>query len=99
MYKQLITYDVPATHDRLRQKIAEKLLDYGLERIQYSVFVGKLSKNQLENLKIDLLALVGGDPADVRVFNLNKNSHTVDDVWSEHQTFNEVTFNQAVVVY
>ena len=99
MYKQLITYDVPATHDYLRHKIAQKLIDYGLERIQYSVFVGNLSKNMVDNLKIEVLGIIGTDPADVRVFHLNEASHGPDDVWSEHKTFREPMFVKKAIVF
>ena len=37
----LVCYDIE--HDRLRTQLAHKLQDWGLERIQKSVFVGKLS--------------------------------------------------------
>ena len=42
--KCLLIYDV--TDDRLRAKIADICLDYGLERIQYSAFFGELSQNR-----------------------------------------------------
>lgn len=38
----LICYDIE--NDRLRKKIADKLLEEGLERIQYSVFIGPVSQ-------------------------------------------------------
>lgn len=44
----LIIYDI--TDDNLRNKIAGKLEDYGLERIQYSAFLGKLKRYQLNSL-------------------------------------------------
>ena len=40
----LVVYDI--TSDRLRAKIADICLDYGLERVQYSVFCGDLSTNR-----------------------------------------------------
>lgn len=36
----LISYDIE--NDRRRKKVADKLLAFGLERIQYSVFAGPL---------------------------------------------------------
>jgi len=38
----LVSYDVSSEFDRYREKIAQILLDYGLTRIQYSVFFGHL---------------------------------------------------------
>ncbi len=37
----LVCYDIE--NDRKRKKIADKLLEYGLERVQYSVFMGVFS--------------------------------------------------------
>lgn len=43
----LLVYDI--THDGTRTKISEACLDYGLTRIQFSAFLGDLSRNhQLE---------------------------------------------------
>jgi CRISPR-associated protein Cas2 len=36
-----LTYDI--SHDGTRSKVADICLDYGLERIQYSAFVGELT--------------------------------------------------------
>ena len=53
--------------DRLRTKIADVLKDYGLERIQKSVFFGKLSRNRVEELAMVLDDLIGDEEADVRI--------------------------------
>ena len=45
---QLISYDIE--NDRLRLRIAKRLLHYGLHRVQYSVFMGSLSKKDIRNL-------------------------------------------------
>jgi CRISPR-associated protein Cas2 len=53
----LLLYDI--TDDRIRTKIADVCLDYGLDRVQYSVFTGNLSRNLQEELFLkvtDLLA-------------------------------------------
>lgn len=60
-----VFYDVP--DDRLRTKIADVLKDYGLERIQKSVFFGKLSRNRVEELAMVLDDLIGDEEADVRI--------------------------------
>lgn len=44
----LACYDIE--RNRTRQRVATKLLTLGLERIQYSVFVGPLTPPQLEQL-------------------------------------------------
>ncbi len=40
MLRVVVTYDI--TSDRLRKKISDCCLDYGLDRFQYSVFSGRL---------------------------------------------------------
>lgn len=55
----LVSYDIES--DRLRKKIADRLLAEGLERIQYSVFIGPVKSTRIGLLeqwlqgKIDLL--------------------------------------------
>jgi CRISPR-associated protein Cas2 len=44
----LLVYDIE--NDRLRSKIADACLDYGLDRIQFSAFAGKLSRNHQQEL-------------------------------------------------
>ena len=43
--QSLLIYDIP--DDRARQKIADACLDYGLQRIQYSAFLGELTAQLL----------------------------------------------------
>ena len=38
----LVVYDI--SDDKLRTKVADILMDYGLDRIQYSAFAGKLAR-------------------------------------------------------
>ena len=78
--------------------MANKLLDYGLKRIQKSVFVGNISKNQIENLKIVVLALIQGIPADVRVFHLYEGSHNEEDIWAENNVVEEPEVFREVVM-
>jgi CRISPR-associated protein Cas2 len=46
--KTLLVYDIP--HDATRTKIADFCLDYGLDRIQYSAFLGDLARTHQEEL-------------------------------------------------
>ena len=48
----LVSYDI--TNNRLRKKIADKLLEYGLSRLQYSVFAGPLTTSLLAKLQLFL---------------------------------------------
>ncbi len=52
----IIVYDI--TDDGLRQKVSERLKDYGLERIQYSAFQGELPRHALSSLMTDLRKLL-----------------------------------------
>ena len=44
----LLVYDIP--NDKTRGKVADICLDYGLDRVQYSAFMGELSRVHQEEL-------------------------------------------------
>lgn len=46
--KLFLVYDIP--EDRARTRVADLCKDYGLKRVQYSVFFGDLSRNRQEEL-------------------------------------------------
>jgi len=48
----LVIYDIE--NDNIRNKMAEICKDYGLERIQYSAFLGELNHNKREELFLKL---------------------------------------------
>ncbi len=56
-------YDVP--DDRLRTRIATICEDYGLQRIQYSTFVGPMSRNRQEEAFMKITRRVGTQEANV----------------------------------
>lgn len=64
----LLVYDVP--DDRLRNKIAGICLDYGLHRIQYSTFMGPMSRNRQEEVFQQIIRRVGKREANVQLFAL-----------------------------
>ena len=57
----LITYDIE--NDRLRSKVAKWLEDQGLDRIQYSVFIGLLNEREVDLLQEHFENLVEGHKA------------------------------------
>ena len=59
----LLVYDIP--NDNIRTKVADFCLDYGLDRVQYSAFIGRLSRNHMEELMARILAKIGDAPAKV----------------------------------
>jgi CRISPR-associated protein Cas2 len=52
-----VFYDIE--HDKIRNKTASICKDYGLERTQFSGFMGYLSKNKREELAIQLRDTLG----------------------------------------
>jgi CRISPR-associated protein Cas2 len=59
----LVIYDIP--HDGTRTKVADCCLDYGLDRIQFSAFVGRLSRTHQEELLMRIKRRVGKHGAKV----------------------------------
>ncbi len=53
----ILVYDI--TSDKIRAKVADTCLDYGLDRIQFSAFSGQLSRNHQRELMRRLHALIG----------------------------------------
>jgi CRISPR-associated protein Cas2 len=66
----LLIYDIP--DDRARTKIADVCLDYGLQRIQYSAFMGKLSRTHQEELLLQIKKKLGRKPGNVQLFPLDE---------------------------
>ena len=64
----LVIYDIP--DDRVRTKIAELCLDYGLDRIQYSAFVGKLGSMHRRELMARIQRKIGRKAAKVQLISV-----------------------------
>lgn len=64
--KVLLVYDI--TNDRARTKIADFCLDYGLDRIQFSAFLGDLSRNQQEELMLRIEERLGDHTGKVQLY-------------------------------
>ena len=62
----MVIYDI--TDDNLRALVAETLKDYGLQRIQYSAFIGSLRRDKLNSLTVDLKKLIKDLVENVQVF-------------------------------
>ena len=61
----IVIYDIP--DDRTRIRISEACLDYGLERIQFSAFMGRLTRNKREELFLRLQAILEEKPGKILV--------------------------------
>lgn len=64
----LVIYDI--VDDRLRTKISETCKDYGLQRIQYSAFLGDLNRNRREELQQRLKRLLGKKEGNIQIYPL-----------------------------
>ncbi len=64
--KCLVVYDIP--HDGTRSKVADFCLDYGLDRIQYSGFLGDLARTYQEELILKIGEQLGDRPGKVQLF-------------------------------
>ena len=62
----LVIYDIP--DDRLRGKVADLCQDYGLQRIQYSAFLGPITRNRQQELLLKIKRQAGTKPIDVSLF-------------------------------
>ena len=54
--RTLVIYDIE--NDRIRLRISETCLDYGLARIQFSAFLGSLNRNKREELFLKLSSIL-----------------------------------------
>lgn len=61
----LVIYD--CENDRVRTRISETCQDYGLTRIQFSAFMGKLSRSMREELFLKMCKHLNDSPARVLV--------------------------------
>lgn len=81
----LVTYDVPQEYNPIRTRIAQVLKNWGLDRLQYSVFVGELTRNEAETVALRIKDILGITPADVRMVPICKNCLDTILVVSENQ--------------
>ena len=62
----LLVYDIP--DDGKRTKIADACLDYGLDRIQFSAFVGRLQRTHQEELMMKIKKILGKRAGNIQLF-------------------------------
>ena len=62
----LFVYDI--TSDRVRTKVSQICLDYGLKRIQYSAFLGDLTPNRQEELWLKCRRKLGQGEGNLQLF-------------------------------
>lgn len=79
----LLVYDIP--DDRLRGKVADFCLDFGLDRVQYSAFVGDLSRNHAEELMVKIQSKLGKAPARVLLLTVPSDVWQARLVYERHE--------------
>lgn len=73
----LVFYDVE--NDRIRTKVSETCLGYGLNRIQFSAFLGKLNRNRRQELAMRLRNEIGDENGRIHMIPLCDDDHR--DMW------------------
>lgn len=61
----ILIYDIE--DDKLRTRTADICMNYGLERIQFSAFFGKLNRNRRQELSLRLQRELGNESARIRI--------------------------------
>lgn len=61
----ILIYDIE--DDKLRTRAADICLNYGLERIQFSAFFGKLNRNRRQELSLRLQRELGNESGRIRI--------------------------------
>ncbi|TDX59014.1 CRISPR-associated endonuclease Cas2 [Orenia marismortui] len=62
----LLIYDI--SEDKIRNRIAETCKDFGLHRIQWSAFTGKLNHNLREELMLKISRVLGDSGGNIRLY-------------------------------
>lgn len=62
----VLVYDI--SDDGKRGKVAEACLDYGMDRIQYSAFLGNLAATHQDELMLRIQRVLGKHAANVQLF-------------------------------
>jgi CRISPR-associated protein Cas2 len=65
-----VLYDIE--NDRARSKIARACKQSGLYRVQLSVFLGEINGNHLDELRLEIEALIDPDKDKVYIFPMSK---------------------------
>lgn len=67
-----VIYDI--TENKIRQKVSERCKNYGLYRVQKSVFLGDLNSNERDSLAVECEELIDEDRDSVYVFPMDEQS-------------------------
>lgn len=67
-----VIYDI--VENKIRSQVARTCLDYGLYRVQKSVFLGELNANERDSLSLECEGLIDGDTDSVYIFPMDESS-------------------------
>ena len=67
----LVIYDI--SNDRVRSKVATACEDYGLDRVQYSAFYGRLQRTFQEELMMKIEKLLGDEVGSIQLIPVANN--------------------------
>lgn len=67
----MVLYDIRG--DRIRKKIADACLDFGLQRIQYSAYLGRIDPSWRAELEQRLEELIGDSAGRIHIAALPRN--------------------------
>lgn len=65
-----VMYDIKK--DKVRTKVAKICQQAGLYRVQYSVFLGTLEKNQFDSIQLQVEELIDEDKDSIYIFPMSK---------------------------
>lgn len=74
----LLLYDIE--DDRIRLRVSSACLDFGLERIQFSAFFGRLTRNKRQEMQVRILREVNGENARLKVVPLSWEN--LEEMWT-----------------
>ena len=77
----VVFYDI--TSNRIRKKVADACADYGLDRTQFSAFVGDLTRSQQRELMQKLKNLLGEQPGALLLIPVNQKE------WKQRMEFRQ----------
>lgn len=66
-----VMYDIKK--DRVRTRVAKFCKQAGLYRVQYSVFLGTLEKNEKDSLELQITEIIDEEKDSVYIFPMSKN--------------------------
>lgn len=87
--RYLLIYDI--SHDGARLKVADACLDYGLERIQFSAFLGELTRAHQRELLLKIKKRIGKHGANIQLFPLDERAWMERQVIAQEEKEKETT--------